>query len=153
MREIQRDPLTDSVVHIDFFRLSMETKMQFEIPVHGTGSAIGVKKGGVLDHITRSVEVICLPKDLLPHIEVDVSGLDMNQSFHLRDIELPETIEALLPPETTLFAVRTPRVEEAPVTEAEGEEEVEAPEEEGAEPELVSKQKGKEKEESEKEKE
>jgi len=141
IREVQRDPVTDDFVHIDFLRLSLTEKIKFELPVHIVGESIGVKEGGILDRLTRSIEIRCLPDELPPHIDVDITNLQINQSIHVGDIELPENIEIVSPAETTLFSVLPPKVEVEEVVEAEeGAEEIAAVEE-TAEPELVTKAK------------
>ncbi len=137
IKDMQLDPLTDEIIHIDFQRISLKEKITAEVPVIYVGEPEGVKKGGVLEHILRSIEVEALPEDLPEHIEVDVSSLDIGDSFHVGDISLPEKIKILTPLEETIFTVLAPKVTEE-IVEVE---EVEVAEEEKIEEEEEKKEK------------
>lgn len=147
IKDVQRDVATDRLIHADLYRVSMKKKMRLETAVHPVGAASGVKMGGILEQVTRTIEIRCLPGDAPKHIDVDVSELEINRSIHVKDLTLPEEIEILADPETVLFTVLQPKIEEeVPVAE-------EVPAEEVAEPELVKKPGEEEEEEKEKEKE
>ncbi|MBN1868780.1 50S ribosomal protein L25 [Candidatus Sumerlaeota bacterium] len=136
IRELQRDPLSERLVHLDLMRVDLTQPIDVVVPVHGRGNPIGVRDGGVLEQITRSVHLRCLPDLVPPHIEVDVSELAINQSIHVSDLDLGEKIEMHSPATDVLFHVVVPRKieEEAVAAEAEvGAEGEAAAEGEGAE--------------------
>ena len=100
LRDLQRHPATDNVQHIDFLRIREDMPVQIHVPLHyiNEDNCVGVKLGGGrIAHNLIELEVSCLPKDLPEFIEVDVEALDVGDSIHLSDVELPEgvTIVAL----------------------------------------------------------
>lgn len=94
IKELQIDPVSDQLIHADFFELSMDKKMTATVPVRLTGKAKGVELGGTLQPIRRELEVSCLPKDLPDVIEIDVTDLDIGQSIHVDEVKLPAGVEA-----------------------------------------------------------
>ena len=124
IREIQRDPVFDDhLVHIDFFRISIDKPIEVEVPVHAVGATpIGVKSGGVLEHLTRLLLVKCLPLEVPASIDVDLSDIDIGRSIHVFDIEAPEGVEILNNRDTPVFAIAARSV----VTEEDEEKEEEA---------------------------
>ena len=94
IKELQIDPVSDQLIHADFFELSMDKKMTATVPVKLTGKAAGVELGGSLQPIRRELEVNCLPKDLPEVIEIDVTDLDLGQSIHVDEVKLPAGVEA-----------------------------------------------------------
>ena len=111
------------VLHIDFHAVSMDEKIHAEVPLEATGIATGVKNfGGLLEQSLRSLAVECLPRDLPDRITVDVSNLNIGDSIHVRDIQMPKDVTPKVPVELTVFSVLAPAVEEEPVpVAAEGE--------------------------------
>lgn len=140
-KDIQRYILQkDRLLHVDFIRISMTDKIEVSIQVNFTGEPAGVRKGGILQLITREVAVKCLPGDIPEHIEVDLSGLDIGESINVASLSFTEGIELITQPEEPLAQVLSPAAEEAePGEEAvEGEKRAEkeagpgeAPDEEG----------------------
>jgi large subunit ribosomal protein L25 len=113
IQEIQHHPLQPEILHIDFHAVSANETVSAEVPIETVGEAVGVKvHGGLLEHILRYLEVECLPGDLPHSIEVDVTNLDIGQSLHVRELNLPTGVEAMTDPEQTVVAVVEPRVEE-----------------------------------------
>jgi large subunit ribosomal protein L25 len=107
IKEIQQDPVKRSILHIDFNEISLTEKIQVDVEVVGTGEPAGVKlEGGALDHPLREVKVECLPTDIPKHIEVDVSGLKLNDSVHVRDLKLSDKVRVLTDPDALLFQVK-----------------------------------------------
>ena len=103
IRELQRHPFRDEFVHIDFFHVAMDEQIQVEVPIVILGTPTGVKnKGGVLDHQLRELEVFCLPGNIPEKVELDVSHLDIGDSIHVSDIQLPAGAYASQRPEGTL---------------------------------------------------
>jgi len=93
-REVQLDPVSDRPVHVDFMRLEEGATIRLEIPVHfkGTEASPGIKKGGVLNIVRHSLELIC-PADNIPTaIDIDVSAMDVRDSLHISKIALPEGV-------------------------------------------------------------
>lgn len=121
IREVQRHPFRDEFVHIDFFHVAMDEKIQVEIPIVLIGTPTGVKnKGGVMDHQLRELEVFCLPGNIPEKVEIDVSNLDIGDSIHVSDIQLPD-VEVLTDLDRSVVAVLAPtviEVEEAAAEEA-----------------------------------
>jgi len=97
-REVQLDPVSDRPVHVDFMRLVEGATVRLEIPVHFNGGDVspGLKKGGVLNIVRHSIGLIC-PADKIPNtIEVDVSGLDINETIHINSLTLPEGVKPII---------------------------------------------------------
>jgi large subunit ribosomal protein L25 len=123
VQEIQHAPVGGNVLHIDFHAVSMDEKIHADVPVEPIGVPTGVKNfGGLLEQNLRALAVECLPRDLPDRITVDVSGLNIGDSIHVRDIPLPNGVTAKVQPDLTVFSVMAPAVEEEPVAvAAEGE--------------------------------
>ena len=139
IREIQRDPVTEKMVHVDFVRVDLEKAIVVNVPIRLIGIPDGVKnEGGILEFIHRQVQAECLPTEIPEHFDVDVSGLHINQHVSLGDPAAgdEEKVKVLDDPETIVAVVAPPRVEAVAVEE----EEVEAaPEEAAEEPEVIKK--------------
>lgn len=119
VRDAQIDPLSRAILHLDFQHISLTETIEVEVPVHPVGLALGVKDGGgILELITRQLEVRCLPTAIPQGIDIDVSALEIGGSIHVSDIKA-EGYTILTDPSTTVLTVVAPTVEEAPVA-AEG---------------------------------
>jgi len=125
LKDLQRHPYKNQVVHIDFQRVLEDEKIRMRIPLHFLNEAIsvGVKtQGGVVSHLRNDLEVACLPKDLPEYIEVDLQELGLGQIIHLSELKLPEGVE--LPElihghDAPVVSIHAQRAEEvAPVAEA-----------------------------------
>jgi len=139
IKELQRDPVTDEILHADFVHIAMDKAIRVSVPVVHVGEAVGVKtEGGFVDFITREVEIECLPKDIPEQIEVDISGLHLRQSLKAGEITLPEGVELITSLDTILVLIEIPLKEEEIEVEEEEEEEVIGEEEE---PEVIGKEK------------
>jgi large subunit ribosomal protein L25 len=121
VKEIQHSPVGGDVLHVDFHAVSMDQTIQADVPVEALGVANGVKNfGGLLEQSLRSLAVECLPRDLPDRITVDVSALNIGDSIHVRQIQLPSGVTTKVQPDLTAFSVLAPVVEEEPaVAEAE----------------------------------
>jgi len=140
LREIQRDPVTERLVHVDFLRIDPEKRMHVMVPIRLLGLAEGVKnEGGILDFVQRTVEVSCVPSDIPEQFEIDVSELHLNQNVAAKELQIGEGIEILEDPETILAVCVPTRVVEEEVPEADEEDLEAAGEEEGEEPEVIGK--------------
>ena len=117
LQEVQHSPVGGDILHVDFHAISMDEKIEANVPLEPLGIATGVKNfGGLLDQNIRSLTVECFPKDLPDKITVDVSALNIGDSIHVRDIKLPQGVVAKVPPDLTAFSVAAPVAEEEPVT-------------------------------------
>jgi large subunit ribosomal protein L25 len=133
VKDFQLDPVTHEILHADFFRVAMDKRLIISVPVMLKGDARGVKQqSGMLDFVTREIEVECLPGDIPEHIEIDVSELVIGDGVRVGDLPPNDKWQALSEPETMVVHIVPPHVEKAP------EEEV-AAEPAGAEPELIKK--------------
>jgi large subunit ribosomal protein L25 len=144
IKEIQRDPIKDTILHVDFNEISLTEVLKVNVPLTTRGEAVGVKvDGGILEHIMWELQIECLPTAIPEKVEVDVSNLKIGDAVYVKDIVVPEGIKVLNDPELIAVIVKPPKVE-AP------KEEVAA--EEAAEPELIRKKKEESPEEGEEEK-
>ncbi|MEE8556566.1 MAG: 50S ribosomal protein L25 [Myxococcota bacterium] len=128
IKELQRDPVSRTLVHCDFFAIDPEREIHVSVPVHFLGRAAGVELGGVLEPLMREIEVACLPLVIPDGLDVEVTSLEVGGSVRVADLTLPEGIRAIADADAVVVHVVAPRleVEEAP---AEAEEEAIAGEE------------------------
>jgi len=131
VQEIQVDPVSDEVVHVDFHEISLKEKLKVKVPVVAKGEAVGVKEEeGVLTQVIWEIEIECMPAAIPEHIIVHVDNLHVGDAIHIKDVEFPQDIHVLEDPEKVVVSVHIPKVEE---------EEPEVSEEEGEEPEIIKK--------------
>lgn len=132
-RDIQRNPTTDAILHVDFYQISLKEKVRMDVPVTLVGSAPAeVTHGGTLLHSLDHITVEGLPMDIPSVIEVDVSGLEeIDAAIHVTDLQVSGEVTVLTDPEMVVAKVAAPQVEKA-VEEEVLEEEAEAAEEEAA---------------------
>jgi len=141
IKELQRDPVTDEILHADLIQIAMDKAIRVSVPTVSVGEAVGVKaEGGFVDFVTREIEIECLPANIPDHIEIDISDLHLNQSLQVEDITPTEGVEIISDPSTVIVHIRVPMAEEE-VVEEEEEEEIIGEEEE---PEVIKKEKEKE---------
>jgi large subunit ribosomal protein L25 len=116
VQEVQHSPVGGEIVHVDFHAISMDETIQAEVPLEPTDTPVGVKTfGGLLEQSLRALTIECLPRDLPDRITVDVSQLNIGDSIHVREIQLPPGVTAKVPLDLTAFSVMAPVVEEEPV--------------------------------------
>ena len=114
VKEYQRDPITQALLHADFYQLAMDKAIVVTVPVLIKGESKGVKlQGGLLDFVTREIQVECLPANIPEHIDVDVSELELHGSIRLRDIASGDKWKALTDGDTMLVHVVMPKAEES----------------------------------------
>src|SRR5213595_2367626 len=132
IREIQRHAIRPDIIHVDFYEIRGGEKVRLKIPVHLVGTPDGVRNaGGVLDQVTREVEIEVLPENIPDRVELDVSALKIGDSLHTRDLSIPNAV-ILTGADLTITTVVPPRAEEVVAPVAETATEV-------AEPELIRK--------------
>jgi large subunit ribosomal protein L25 len=148
LKEVQRHPITGHVLHVDFQEVKADEIVQATVPIEAVGEPAGARHGGLLEQVVHELDIECVPADLPESIEVDVSGMDLDDTIHVSDLPIPEGVKSTTDPELPVFQVRLPK-EELPEEEegvegallegeeaaegAEGAEGEEASEEEGAE--------------------
>ncbi len=141
IKELQVDPRTDELLHVDLIKISMDKAIRVSVPLILHGEPVGVKaEGGFVDFMTREVEVECLPGDIPENIRVEISELHLHQSVKVGDIQPPAGVKIISDPAAVVVLISVPRVEEIEAKPAE--EEVIA---EPAEPEVIKKERAEEK--------
>lgn len=123
LKEVQHHPVSGKIVHADFHEISMTERLTVEISVKLIGEPVGVsQQGGLLEHIGRTIEVDCLPDDIVEHFEADVSSLRIGDTLTAGELGLdPAKYELITDPEQPVATVAAPRVEEAETTAVESE--------------------------------
>jgi len=135
VKEIQIEPITGEILHLDFYRMRMDKPILIGVPVYFVGESVGVKEGGVLEQELREVKVEALPKDIPEKIEVNIAELKIGDTVFARDLKLSEGVKLAEEGERVVLSVLAPMKEEEVVKVAE---EVEA------EPEVISEEKAEE---------
>jgi large subunit ribosomal protein L25 len=135
VREIQTHPWKGTLVHVDFLRIQAGVMVDVNVPLHLIGTPIGVKdEGGVLEQTIHDIPISCIPSAIPESIELDVSGMELNDVMHVSDLVVGEGVEIELPGERTVCSVSVPRaVIEEDEEEEDLEDELELEGEEGAE--------------------
>jgi large subunit ribosomal protein L25 len=141
LKEFQREPLRGKLLHADFYEVALDKRLTVKVHIELEGTPVGVKvQGGIVDFVTRELEVECLPADIPAKIAVDISHLELGKHFRVSDLELGDKVRLLAEPEVVIAHVVLPRAEvaaEAAATEGA------APEAEAAaataEPEVIKK--------------
>jgi large subunit ribosomal protein L25 len=132
IREIQRHPIRPDIIHVDFYEIKADEKVTLKVPVHLVGTPDGVRNaGGVLDQVTREVEIEVLPENIPDRVELDVTALKIGDSLHVSELSIPNAV-ILTGADLTIATVVPPRAEEVAAPTAEAATEV-------AEPELIRK--------------
>lgn len=122
IKEMQKHPVSQNLLHLDLYEVTMDQKIKVMVPVLVTGKSVGVEMGGMLQIIRRELEVFCLPGQVPENITIDVTGLDIGDSFHVEDLPLEGALEIPADVNFTILTILAPKAEE---------EEVEVEEEEG----------------------
>jgi len=132
LKDVQFHPVSDKPLHFDLIAIKEGEVINIEVSVHLTGTAVGVREGGMLQHILHKLDIECLPSNIPSHVDIDISGLNINDSFKVSDLKL-ENIKILNDENASIVSVVPPVVEKEPevVETAEG----------PAEPEVISKAK------------
>jgi len=145
IKEVQINPITDELTHVDLIQISMDKPVRVSVPVELVGEPVGVKtEGGIVDFLLRELEIECLPREIPESIKVDISHLHVHQSFKVQNLQLPAGIKILHEPNTAIVVISSVAEEVAPGT---TEEVIEGAE--MKEPEVIKKERKKEEEEEE----
>ncbi len=119
IKELQYHPVTDEIIHADFYEVRMDRPVEVDVPVEIVGKAKGVERGGLLEVLMHEITVSCLPDRIPDRIEIDVSGLDVGDTLHVRDLTPPEGVRFAEDPEAPVVTIV--EVEEEGAGEEEGE--------------------------------
>jgi large subunit ribosomal protein L25 len=115
VKEYQLDPITHALLHADFYQLALDRAITVPVPIQLKGEPKGVKlQGGIVDFVSREIEVECLPTQIPENIVVDISELVLNDAIRVRDLAESPTWKAVTEPETMIVHVVTIKAEEAP---------------------------------------
>ena len=107
-REIQRDHIHNTLIHVDFLAVSRTEKITVNVPVIEIGEAAGVKEGGVVEHHLREISAECFPQDVPEHIDVDISNVALGDMIHVSDLVIPDGVTVLTSVEDAVLSVITP---------------------------------------------
>ncbi|HOP60333.1 MAG TPA: 50S ribosomal protein L25 [Candidatus Saccharicenans sp.] len=147
LKDIQINPVTDELTHVDLIEISMDKPVRVAVPVELVGEPVGVKvEGGVADFLLRELEVECLPREIPESIKIDISNLHIHQSIKVQNLDLPAGVKVYADPNAAIVVISSVAEEAAP---APTEEVIEGAE--AKEPELIRKERKKEEEEQPKE--
>ena len=131
IKELQTQPVSGNLLHVDFYEVAMDQKIKISIPVVTTGQATGVEEGGVLQMVRHEVEIFCFPNNIPESLEVDITDMSIGDSKHIDEVSIDESFELVDESNFTIVTVLSPKAEE--VEEVEEEEEGEEAEAETAE--------------------
>ena len=103
--DLLRDPLKRKAMHVDLHKINLTEKIKVEVPINLVGTAAGVIAGGLLDFAKHFLEVECLPTQIPEHIDVDVTGLNINHSIHVGDLIIPAGVKVLEDPKASVVSI------------------------------------------------
>lgn len=109
-RELQRDPVRGTIVHVDFLKIARDVAIEVDVPIHIDGEAPGVKEGGVIEHHLWSVRVSCLPGNVPERMDADVSAMVIGDMLRVADLKVPDGVTVLTNPEEAVLGVVVPQV-------------------------------------------
>ena len=109
MREMQNDVLAGTPIHVDFSEVSLSEKVRVTVPLYLVGEAVGVKiGGGVLEQVLRTIDIDCLPTDIVEKFDIDISSLGLDQTLFVRDLKLGDKFTVATRGELALAVVKAP---------------------------------------------
>ncbi|MGB5985505.1 MAG: 50S ribosomal protein L25/general stress protein Ctc [Desulfobacterales bacterium] len=112
IKELQAHPVSQTPLHVDFYEIAMDRKINVKVPVVPVGKSVGVEMGGLLQVVRREIEVYCLPDKIPESFIIDISELEVGGSIHIEEIPLPEGVEISSEANFTVITVLSPKVEE-----------------------------------------
>ena len=123
-RDVQLDPVTDQVIHVDFLRVTKKTKIAVQVPVHfiNQDQCEGLQRKGVLNVVRHEVELMCSATHIPEFVELDMTGFVIGDSLKLSNVNLPDDALSTADRDITIATIVAPRVEEEPEVAEEGEE-------------------------------
>jgi large subunit ribosomal protein L25 len=139
IKELQYHPVNDDIIHIDLMRVRRSEKIKIAVPLILVGDAEGIKEGGVLSQAMTQIEIECFPTDVPKNIELDITELEMNNSYSVADLKVVDDVTILSASDLNIVSIQPPAAEEELLEEeemiegeemVEGEEGTQAPDEE-----------------------
>jgi len=121
IKDVQTDPITDEVLHVDFYAVTAGKALTLAVPLRFEGEPIGVKEGGVVEYLMDELEIECLPKDIPEEIVVDVRGLRIGDTLFVKDLPVSKNIKIKENPDLPVVTVLGLEEEKAEVEESEEE--------------------------------
>jgi len=121
LKQFQREPLRGKILHADFYEVALDKSIEVKVHVELEGTPVGVKlQGGLVDFVTRELEVECLPADIPEKITVDISHLELNKHLRVSDLKVGDKVKILADPDVVIAHVVLPKAEVAVETAVEG---------------------------------
>jgi len=116
-KELQFNPVTDVIEHVDFIKVEAGSTLRVMVPVHfiGQDKSVGIKRGGVLNIVRHEIEFVCAPEAIPTHIEINIQALDIGSSVHINDLTLPKGITPVIKRNFTVATIAGRRAEEEEV--------------------------------------
>lgn len=118
VKDIQFDPITDAIRHIDFLELIEGQPVKVKVPVNYVGESPGVKVGGKLMSQMRSIKIKCTPENIVSSLDLDISGVELGAAIRVRDLTVPENIEVMSVAAAPVAYVEVPRALKSATAEA-----------------------------------
>jgi large subunit ribosomal protein L25 len=116
LKEFQLEPIKGQILHADFYEVALDKLLEVKVHVELHGTPVGVKvQGGIIDFVTRELEVECLPTDIPEKIVLDVSALELGKHLRVSDLTAPPKVKILTEPDVVVVHVVAPRAEEVAV--------------------------------------
>ena len=133
LKEIQKDPVTGNILHMDFQEVSLTEKLERNVPVTIKGAGFIENKGGIVQHQMRELPLVGLINDIPGDIELDVSNMNIGDTIFVKDIKLPDSVETKVDPDEVILSIIYSKVTDEELEGTGEEEEEEQPEDEGQE--------------------
>lgn len=108
VKEIQRDPIRDTILHVDFQKIALNERIQASVPVSIIGDSVGIREGGILQHGLWEVQVEALPTDIPDHVEVDISNLHVGENFRVKDLPSTDKVSIVSDPDDIIASIVPP---------------------------------------------
>lgn len=112
VKDVQFDPVNEEILHVDFNRIALDELLTMEVEIVLKGHSKGILAGGIMEQNLHRLTIKCLPTNIPPALEVDVSELDIGSLMRVKDIKLPEGVKSVTEPEVVVCGVHLPKVEE-----------------------------------------
>ena len=109
VQQVQHDPLSSSILHVDFHAISATEILHAVVPIEVIGESPGVKAGGLVELVLHEVGVACLPRDLPTSLKVDLSNLQLGEAIHVGELAFPEGVKPTMDPGVVVVLVAEPR--------------------------------------------
>ena len=121
LKEYQTEPLKGRLLHADFYEVALDKELDVKVHIELVGTAIGVKRdGGIVDFVTRELEISCLPTQIPDKIVVEITDLELGKHLRVSDLKIDPKLKVLTEPGLVVVHVVAPRAEEAAAAPAEG---------------------------------